>query len=246
MSRSLSALVAVGAAAIVVILGVALLGNRASPGVGGEPSPSALAPSGTGATPGPSSTDVAVATAGPKPMIIATATYPAPFAVPWTMTWPGPVQVKTVEADTIEIHASSGTGFNVFAIGRVGKNPCTTDDLGPRVLTRPQEFMDWLATIPNVTAQPESQVTIGGHPALEREIDIGALTDCIDSVYLHSNIRSQSDNGAGGFLMAARERERWVALTVNGTLIAFTVWPLDNTAYVAMADQAIATIQFGN
>ena len=244
VSRFASTLVAVGAAAIVVVvLGVALLGNRPSSGIGGTPSTSASAnPSVTEPTAAPSA--VAQATSAPKPMVIAAATYPSPFAVPFTITWPSAIPQPGIAADNIEIHASNGTGLNVYVITKVGANPCTTDDLGPRVLTKPQEFMDWLAAIPHVTALPESQVTIGGLPALEREIDIGTLTGCIDTLYLHSNIRSTRDNAQGGFLMAAGERERWVAFNVDGKLIAFTVWPLADQAYVTVADQAISTISF--
>jgi hypothetical protein len=225
---------AVALAAVVVVGSAAVLLASRSPStgtIGVPPSPT------------PPLTVPSVASLPPPTPVPSTTVDGSAFAVPFTMTWHAHLQT-TVKSDVVELHASGTTGFNLFLIHQVGSNPCTSNDLSPTPLTTPQQFMDWLASIPKTTALPVTPVTIGGQAGLSRELDIGSLVGCIDTTSLHSGIRSVVDTVPGGFLMSAGERERWVAFTAGGKLIAFTVWPLSAQGYVTIADQAIATITF--
>jgi len=229
--RGLNPLIATFAAVAIVIAAGFFLIRPSS--VGGPPT-------GTEApTPGATATPFV-----PTPEVVTTSTHATPFAVPFSMTWPATLAEASVGPDVVEIHARNGTGFNLFLISKVGKDPCTTDDLLPNAITTPQQFMDWLGTISHATARPVTQTTIGGQPALERELDVGSLTGCIDTAELHSNIHSAFDTVPGGFFMNENEPERWVAFQAGGKLIAFAVWPLTDTEFVAEADQAISTITF--
>jgi len=212
---------AVGALAV----GALLLAQLPSAGqVGGPPTPSPAA---------------SPTTTPDKTTIDATA-----FGAPFTMTWNTAVTPDVVKSDAVEIHVRGGTGFNMFVVNHVGKDPCTTNDPSATTPTTPQAFMDWLATVPRTTALPVASVTIGGRPGLSRQVDIGDLTGCIDTEELHSGITSKADTVPGGFFMVRGDREQWFATSVGGKLVVFTIWPLDDTAYVTLANQAISTITF--
>jgi hypothetical protein len=254
MSTPMRLAMAAIAIAVVTIGGVLLLrpADDASVGI----TPPSLVPS-VAPSPVPPSTPPSVAppstgpsaTPSPTPKVTAppsTTVDASEFAVPFTMTWDLKLNTEIVNPDSVELHAESNTGFNLFLIGRVGADPCTSNVLTARPVTTAQAFMDWLGTIPNLTALPVTPVTIGGHPGLTRELDIGTLSSCFDPSYLHSGIVTTHDTMPGGFLMASGEREQWTAVEVGGKLIAFTVWPLDTAVFAPAADKAVSTIRFAH
>jgi hypothetical protein len=242
VSRYASALVAVGAAAIIVVAAAALIWS-APPAA--SPRPTGSAAAAVYPTPAPAQTHLEPTLqppSSPQPMTIDA----SGFVVPFTMTWPAPVQLPLIKPDGVEIHARYGTGFVLFQITRVGKDPCMTDEQLPAALTTPQQFMDWLGSISHASAGPVSSTTVDGQPALERTFDVdSSLAGCVDPGNLHSGIKTQLAEGyPGGFYMAVGDHERWVAFTVKGKLVAFVIWPLTSQAFVTEAGQAIATIHF--
>jgi hypothetical protein len=158
------------------------------------------------------------------------------------MSWEVPVR-PSVKPDVVDIFSGS-SGMNVFNVTRVGKDPCHTNDLLASPLTTPQQFMDWLATIPKVTVGAVTTASIGGQAALERTVTVGVLTGCIDSAYLHSGIVSQYGGGSGGYFMSAGEEERWIAMAVHGKLIAIAIWPHGEATLGGAATRALGTLQF--
>jgi hypothetical protein len=241
VSRFASALVAVGAAAIVLVFGASLLGSKGP--ATSSPGPSASSAAIAYPTPAPYQTvlqpTLAPSAASPTPEDIdATA-----FIVPFTMTWPERVELPIVWSDSVQVRPRYGTSFTMLQIGKVGADPCHNQQLTATALTTPQQFMDWLAGIPHVTATPVKTVTVGGKPALQRDLDISPLTDCQDLSQLYSGIHSRLDDGPGGFYFGPGKVE-WTAMTVNGHLIAFMIAPLTSPTFVPEANQAVASIRF--
>lgn len=219
----------VAAAAVIGVLaigGALLLFGRNSSQIG-APSPSAAAPTASTSarsTPGQTIVDA------------------AGFAAPFRMTWDVPID-KNVKADVVDLFPEGG-GVNIFHVDLVGRDPCRSNDLLTQPLGTPREFMDWLATIPKATTGPVTTSSVAGRDALVRTLSIGALDGCIDPNSLHSGIVSQYGEGPGGYFMGAGEEERWIALDVNGKLIAIVIWPNDDPGFAATAARAIATLEF--
>ena len=238
VSRYASIIVAVGAAAIVLVAGAALLGSKPPTGTNG---PSASSAAVVYPTPAPYQTDVQP-TLPPRPSAQPEPIDATAFSVPFTLTWPGPVKLPWVKPDSVQVQPRYGTSFIVVLVGRVGKDPCHSTDLTATALTTPHEFMDWLAAIPHVAAGPVSNVSVGGKPALQRDITVSALTDCLDIQNLRTGIETSLDNGYPGGLYIGTGQARWIAMTVNGKLIAMLVTPLTSAAVMAEANQAISTL----
>jgi hypothetical protein len=244
MSRSVSGLIAVGAAAIVlVIFGVALLAARPPSAATGSPVPSASSAAAVYPTPAPRQTDLPSTVPSPTGPSAETIDATA-FAVPFTMLWPERVQLPLVWPDGVQVRPRYGTSFTMLLIGQVGADPCHNQKLIETPLRTPQEFMDWLAAIPHVSAQPIQSVTVGGQPALQRDLDISPLNDCQDQSTLYSGIHSRLDDGYPGGFYFGPGKVRWTAMTVKGQLIAFMLTPLESQAFVTEANQAISTLQF--
>jgi hypothetical protein len=227
-------------AVLILAVGVAGAAYLLAPGsqVGG---PSTAAPSSA-----PPSASASV-TASPAELTVVDA---AQFAAPFRMTWD--VDIRTqVKADVVDVIIRRGSrdnagGMNIFNVDRVGRDPCTTNELLEQPVQTAQEFMDWLATIPKTTAGPVSTTSIGGRDALERSVSVGSLDGCIDPTALHSGIVSQYGPGPGGYFMGAGEQERWIALELNGRLVVFVVWPAGLPMVAEAAERALATIEFSS
>jgi hypothetical protein len=242
MSRYASTLVAVGAAAIIVVAGAALLGST-SPAASGPASPAGSTGAVIYPTPAPYQTNVEPTlqpSQSPRPVVVDASAFSAPF----TITWPEPVGIPWVRADSVQIRPRYAASFNALVVGRVGTDPCHSQDLTAATLKTPQALMDWLAGIPHVTAGPVSTISLGGKPALQRDITVGSLSDCLDIQNLHTGIKTSLDNGYPGGFYIGTGQVRWIAMTVDGKLIAITVGPLTSAAFMTEATEAMATLQF--
>jgi hypothetical protein len=222
----LGAMVAIAAVGLVGAL--LLLRPGVNSGIG------AASPSPTAGAPTPS--------ASALPTSAQTVVDAADFAAPFRMTWNVPIG-QQVKADVVDIFPGRGA-LHVFHVERVGRDPCRSNDLLPTALTTPQALMDWLGTIPKTTSGPVTTTSIGGHDALERVLSVGSLDGCMDTSYLHSGIVSQYGDGPGGYFITAGDEERWIALEVNGLLIAISVGPNDDPVVASAAARALGTLEF--
>jgi hypothetical protein len=165
------------------------------------------------------------------------------FVVPFRMTWDTPVASKG-NIDIVDISIADG-GVHAFRADFVGQDPCHTNDLRADPLQTPQQFMDWLASIPGATVEPVSRVVVDGHEGLSRILSVGDLAGCFDTFHLHSGIlHGQYGTEHGGFFLVAGERERWVSLDVDGHLIAIVIERVQDESLSAAADHALGTIVF--
>ena len=222
--------VAAAAAIGVLLVGGTLFTLGRSDQSVGAPSPTPSAPS-----PTPSDT--------PAPSATPTVVDATEFAAPFRMTLDAPIESSQVRNDVVDVKFDGG-GMNIFHIEQVGSDPCHSNDLQAEPLRTPQEFMDWLETIPKTTTGPVASVSIDGQDALERTLSVGPLDGCIDHGYLHSGIVSQYGPGPGGFFMGAGEQGRWVALQANGQLVVFVVSAPDGRSISAAASRAVDTVDF--
>jgi hypothetical protein len=232
--------VLVGAAAVLALAavsGVILLRPNDEATTGGA-SPSVQPSSSASVSAMPAS---AASSSGASPSAVQTVIAASTFVAPFQMTWDIRLDKTNIKPDVVDMFVGT-SGMNVFRIDRVGRDPCHSNDLQATPTKSPQAFMDWLATIPRTTHGPVTQLTVSGHPALERVITVGSLTGCIDTAYLHSGI--VAEYGAGGYFMTAGEVERWIALDSNGVVIAMAIWPDDRPFIHSAADRAIATMTF--
>ena len=223
----------VGAAAAVgglLLLGGALyLLGRSDQSVG-VPAPIPSSPStAPGDVPAPSATPTVVDATG--------------FVAPFRMTLDAPIDSSQVKTDVVDVIFDGG-GMNVFHVEQVGSDPCHSNDLLAEPLRTPQEFMDWLDTIPQTTTRPVTSVSIDGRSALERPVSVGTLDGCIDADALHSGIVSQYGGEPGGYFMGAGEQGRWVALDANGQLVVFVVWAAEGGTISEAASRAVDTVDF--
>lgn len=237
---------AIVVAAVVAVAAFVFLREPASVASPPSPAPSAAAVAASSApsvepTP-PDATASATTSDAPTASAFAADIDGSPFAIPFRMTWDTPVTIhmKSQEADFI----SNAAGMNLFNVTRVAKDPCHSNNLTASPLTSPQQFMDWLSTIPKTTSGPVSHGTVDGVPALERIVTVGTLDGCIDTGDLHSGIDTQ-DNGTGWF-MAAGDVEHWVVLEHNGKLLAIVLWPNGDESLNGSAVRALASIKFLN
>ena len=225
------ALVGAAAAAIGVLLvgGTLFMLGRSDQSVG-VPPPTPGAPSSTPSdTPAPSATPTVVDATG--------------FAAPFRMTLDAPIESSQVQADVVDVKFDGG-GMNIFHVEQVGIDPCHSNELQAEPLRTPQEFMDWLETMPKTTTSPVASLSIDGRDALERTVSVGTLDDCFDTGRLHSGIVSQYGGGDGGYFIGAGEQERWVALDANGQLVVFVVWAADGGTISEAASRAVDTVDF--
>jgi hypothetical protein len=237
MTQTTRLLAGAGAFALVLVAGVLLLRPGANSTVGG-PSPSADASSRSAPPASPFAPS-------PSPRVSSSAQTivdATGFAAPFRMTWDVRID-EILKADVVDIFVGNG-GLHVFHVEGVSRDPCHSNDLLQPPPDSPRAFMDWLATIPKATTGPVTTLSIGGHDAVERVVFVGTLDGCIDASYLHSGIVSQYGSGPGGYYMTAGEEERWIALEVNGKLIAIAIGPHDDPGIAASSARALQTMEF--
>jgi hypothetical protein len=230
------------AAAFVVVIGVAIVVIRpmADPGgVGSIPSPTA-----TASSPSPTVVPPTDLPSAPPTEVMAET-----FAIPFRMTWDVAIEPR-FQAGAISIRFGSssggshggggGGGMSVFHVEQVGIDPCQSDDLTADPLQTAEEFMAWLETIPDTTVGPVTATTLGGQPALERTLTVGSLDGCFDTGNLHSGIGPVGL----GYFMGASEHDRWIALEVDGQLVAVVMYPANVPTLAVPAQRALDTLEF--
>lgn len=133
------------------------------------------------------------------------------------------------------------TRFNrivaIRVVDLVRVDPCRSNHGGTTSITAPQQFLDYLRSIPGLSVSGASAATVDGRSALQVDVTTASKPTC-SSVYIWPSEGAFTDTAAA---------RRIYLLDVDGATILVAVAvaePSDLDAWLPTADQFIATLHF--
>ena len=262
--RSLPVLVAVGAAALIVVLvaGTALLGGRGRDSVGGSVVASSREPSPSASVTGCSLPLMNGSGIGALACRYRTAT----MSPAWSISGPADVNpaLETARGALLQVVLPGGDptaeGLAVFTVDRLALQPCdpawqragesaapyATRSFRPRATgTGPADFISWLADSAHLAFPPPQATEIDGRPGLTTTVAAaaGSLNSCGGAIAITWTSDTPGELGAEGL---GKGPTRLTAIDVDGTTVVFEVYaPAGRLTEVETAvDKLLATLRF--